>query len=54
MKRKNAFTVTIETLLIFLLCTTVVFVCLQLFTDNLGEMFSDKQHYKNIFNRTLN
>ena len=51
MKKKNAFTVTIETILIFLLCSTVVIVCLQLFSDNLADMFSNDRNYKKLFNR---
>lgn len=51
MKKKNAFAVTIETILIFLLCSTVVIVCLQLFSDNLADMFSNDRNYKKLFNR---
>ena len=39
MKKKNAFVVTIETILLFLLCTTVVIVCLQMFSANLSDLF---------------
>lgn len=39
MKKKNAFVVTIETILLFLLCTTVVLICLQMFSGNLSDLF---------------
>jgi len=51
MKKKKAFVVTIETVLLFLLCTTVVMVCLQMFSDNLADMFSNERNYKKLFNR---
>ncbi len=51
MKKKNAFVVTIETILLFLLCTTVVMVCLQMFSDNLSDLFSEERSYKKLFNR---
>lgn len=49
MKKKKAFAVTIETILLFLLCTTVVLVCLQLFSDNLKNLFDDDRQYKKLF-----
>ena len=51
MKKKNAFAVTIETILLFLLCSTVVIVCLQMFSDNLNDLFSAERNYKKIFVR---
>lgn len=51
MKKKKAFVVTIETILLFLLCTMVVLTCLQMFSGNLSDLFGQDRHYKKLFLR---
>ena len=51
MKNKKAFTITLEFILIMLMCTAVVGVCLAIFTDNFGGLFDNSRNYKTIFER---
>lgn len=53
MKKKKAFAVTLEMVLVTLLCCAVVMVCLASFTDNLSNLFDGNRHYKKIFERII-
>lgn len=60
MKKKNAFAVTIEMVLVILACCIVTAFCLAAFSDNLSNLFGNdsdtstpKRNYKTIFDRTL-
>ena len=53
MKKKQAFAITVETVLMILLCTTVVMTCLSMFSDNLSNLFDNSRNYKKIFSRTI-
>lgn len=51
--KKKAFAVTVEFVLVVLLCCAVVGVCLTAFTDNLSDLFGSDRNYKKIFERRL-
>jgi len=51
--KKRAFAVTVEYVLIILLCCAVVGVCLAAFTDNLNVLFGADRNYKKIFERRV-
>ena len=51
MRKKQAFAITVEMVLMILLCATVVMTCLRLFSDNLSALFSQERNYKKIFER---
>ena len=51
MKQKKAFAVTLEFILVVLLCCIAAGVCMAVFTDNLGDLFGNDRNYKNIFER---
>jgi len=53
MQQKKAFNITVEFILVLLLCGAIVGVCLTLFTDNLSTMFSSDRNYKKLFERTM-
>lgn len=51
MKQKKAFAVTLELVLVILLCGVVAGICIAVFTDNLSDLFSNDRHYKGLFER---
>ncbi len=51
MKKKEAFAITLELVLVILLCSAVVGLCLAAFTDNLSNLFDIERNYKRIFER---
>lgn len=51
LRKYRAFAITVEFILITLMCCAVVGVCLAIFTDNLSDLFSSDRNYKKIFER---
>ncbi len=49
--KKEAFAVTVEYVLIILLCGVVVWICLAAFSDNLSVLFGSDRNYKKLFER---
>ncbi len=53
LKKFSAFAVTVEFVLITLLCAVIVGVCLAKLTDNMGNLFTLDRNYKKLFERRM-